>query len=47
VDGFSVVTVAVEIPQHSPRCEQTSTFGWGRLQQDWGFDGVYPTRPAP
>ncbi|MBQ6928061.1 MAG: hypothetical protein IJQ36_07110 [Oscillospiraceae bacterium] len=47
VDGFSVVTVAVEIPQHSPRCEQTSTFGWGRLQQDWGFDGIYPTRPAP
>lgn len=47
VDGFNVVTVNVEIPQHSPRCDQTGTFGWGLLQGYWGFDDVYPTRPAP
>ena len=43
VDGFNLVTVNVEIPQHSPRCDQTSTFGWDVLQLDWGFDDVYPT----
>ena len=42
VDGFNVVTVNVEIPQHSPRCNQTSTFGWAALQRSWGFDDVYP-----
>ena len=43
VDGFSVVTVSVEAPQYSPRCDQTSTFGWSQLQGRWGFDNVYPT----
>ena len=43
VDGFNLVTVNVEIPQHSPRCDQTSTFGWDVLQLDWGFDDVIPT----
>ena len=42
VDGFNLVTVNVEIPQHSPRCNQTSTFGWAALQRSWGFDDVYP-----
>lgn len=42
VDGFSVVTVAVEIPQHSPRCDQVSTFDWANVQLGWGFDDVYP-----
>lgn len=49
VDGFNIVTVAVETPQYSPRCDQVSTFNWGFLQGYWGFDDVYPTDypPAP
>ena len=49
VDGFNFVTVAVETPQYSPRCDQVSTFDWGFLQGYWGFDDVYPTDypPAP
>ena len=42
VDGFSVVTVAVDIPMHSPRCDQVSTFEWGSLQEHWGWDDVFP-----
>ena len=49
VDGFNTVTVNVEIPQHSPRCDVVSTFNWGWLQGYWGWDDVYPAEypPAP
>ena len=47
VAGFNIVTVAVEIPQHSPRCDQVSTFDWATLQGYWGFDDVIPTDYPP
>lgn len=47
VDGFSIVTVAVETPQYSPRCDVVLTFDWGSLQGYWGFDDVYPTEDPP
>ena len=46
-DGFNVVTVNVETPQYSPRCDQVSTFDWSTLQGYWGFDDVYPTEYPP
>ncbi len=42
-DGFSVVTVQVPIPQHSPRCDQAATFDWAHVQLHWGWDDTIPT----
>jgi hypothetical protein len=47
VDGFNLVTVNVEIPQHSPRADALSTFDWATLQGYWGFDDVYPAEYPP